>query len=75
LVGVKELGGAEFSCLNTGEDRPRVPARFRDIELDDCTFEAGSLAGVQIDGARLDRMTIDGMVVTELIEAYQRAHA
>lgn len=68
-----DFGGACFSCMNTGEDRERQPVSFVNIELHDCTFKGGSFRGVNIIGAELERMTIDGIPVAEMIEAYQKA--
>lgn len=67
-----DFGGARFSCMNTGEDRPREPVVFENVELHDCTFNAGSFRGVKIIGAELEGMTIDGMPVEAMIKAYKK---
>jgi uncharacterized protein YjbI with pentapeptide repeats len=66
-----DFGGTTFSCLNTGEGRPKLAAHFKDVELDDCLFEGGSFAGVRIVGALVDGMTIGGVLVSDMMKAYE----
>jgi uncharacterized protein YjbI with pentapeptide repeats len=66
-----DFGGARFSCMNTGEGRPRQPAVFTNVELHGCIFEGGSFAHVEISGADVDGMKIGGVLVTDMMKAYQ----
>ena len=70
--GAIDLGGATFSCMNTGEDRPKEPALFDNIELDDCLFQNGCFRNTRIVNCDLTGMTIDGILVTEMINAYKK---
>ena len=67
-----DLGGASFRCMNTGEDRPKEPVMFEDVELDDCQFHRCVFSGVKLSDCELEGMTIDGIRVTEMIKAYRR---
>ena len=68
-IGAVDFGGASFSCMNTGEDRPRLPAVYKNIELDDCTIQDCCFKNVKIINCDLTGMTIDGVLVSEMIKA------
>ena len=70
-----DFGGATFSCMNTGEDRPRQPVVFKNIEFHDCEFVDCSFAGARITGADLTGMTIDGISVSEMLDAYKTSRS
>jgi uncharacterized protein YjbI with pentapeptide repeats len=70
--GAVDFGGATFSCMNTGEDRPREPARFENMEPDDCTFSGCAFRNVKIVSCDLAGMTIDGVLVTDMINAHRQ---
>ena len=70
-IGAVDFGGASFSCMNTGEDRERVTADIKNIELDDCTvsnccFERTKFVDCDWSGA-----TIDGVAITELMAIHR----
>ncbi|MHC4725920.1 MAG: pentapeptide repeat-containing protein [Planctomycetota bacterium] len=71
-IGAVDFGGASFSCMNTGEDRPRRPVVFNSIELDDCTIQNSFFRNTKIVNCDLTGMTIDGVLVTDMVEAYKR---
>ncbi len=72
-IGAVDFGGASFSCMNTGEDRPRVPAVFNAIEFEDCTIQNSFLRNTKLVNCDLTGMTIDGIPVTDMLEAYKNA--
>ena len=70
-MGAIDFGGASFSCMNTGEDRPKSPAQFKNVELDDCTFQECFLRGVKLVNCDVRGMTIQGIALEDLIKAYR----
>jgi uncharacterized protein YjbI with pentapeptide repeats len=70
-VGAIDFGGASFSCMNTGEDRPKTAADFKNIELDDCTFQECCFRGVKLVNCDVRGMTIQGIALADLIKAYR----
>jgi uncharacterized protein YjbI with pentapeptide repeats len=70
-IGAVDFGGSRFSCMNTGEDHPRKAAEFQNIELDNCTLKNCHFRGTRLVECDLTGMTIDGVLVTELLEAYE----
>ncbi len=74
-IGAVDFGGASFSCMNTGEDRPRKPVVFNSIELDDCTFQNSFFRNTKLVNCDLTGMTIDGVPVTEMLEAYKKTRS
>ena len=74
-IGAVDFGGASFSCMNTGEDRERRPVVFNSIELDDCTIRNSFFRNTKIINCDLTGMTIDGVLVTEMVKAYEMANS
>ena len=74
-IGAVDFGGASFSCMNTGEDRERIPVVFRNLELDDCSIEKCCLLNVKITNCDLTGMTIDGVLLTDMINAYKKVNS
>lgn len=72
-IGAVDFGGASFSCMNTGEDQPRHPVVFNSIELDDCTIQNSFFRNTKIVNCDLTGMTIDGLLVTDMVKAYKSA--
>jgi uncharacterized protein YjbI with pentapeptide repeats len=70
-IGAVDFGGASFSCMNTGEDKPRRPVVFNSIELDDCTIQNSFFRNTRIVNCDLTGMTIDGVLVTDMVKAYK----
>jgi uncharacterized protein YjbI with pentapeptide repeats len=50
-------------------------ARFKNVHLDGAVFEGVSLVGVVINNADCQRMTIDGIAVTDLLQAWRASQA
>ena len=50
-------------------------SRFEQTHMDGSVFDTVSLAGVSIRNGHYEGMTIDGIAVTELLDAYRRAQA
>jgi uncharacterized protein YjbI with pentapeptide repeats len=73
-IGAVDFGGASFSCMNTGEDRPRRPVVFNSIELDDCTIQNSFFRNTKIVNCDLTGMAIDGVLVTDMVRAYEMAN-
>jgi uncharacterized protein YjbI with pentapeptide repeats len=73
-IGAVDFGGASFSCMNTGEDHPCQPVVFNSIELDDCTIQNSFFRDTKIVNCDLAGMTIDGILVTDMVKAYQIAN-
>jgi len=73
-IGAVDFGGASFSCMNTGEGHPRKPVIFNSIELDDCTVQNSFFRGTKIVNCDLTGMTIDGALVTDMVEVYKKAN-
>ncbi|UCF16149.1 MAG: pentapeptide repeat-containing protein [Phycisphaerales bacterium] len=71
-IGAVDFGGASFSCMNTGEDRPRVPVVFNAIEFEDCTIQNSFFWNTKLVNCDLTGMTIDGIPVTDMLEAYKK---
>ncbi|MHC4425456.1 MAG: pentapeptide repeat-containing protein [Planctomycetota bacterium] len=74
-IGAVDFGGASFSCMNTGEGRPRKPVVFNSIELDDCTIQNSYFRNTKIVSCDLTGMTIDGVPVTDMLKAYERINS
>ena len=72
-ISAIDFGGASFSCMNTGEDRPRIPVTFKNMEFEDCTFEKCSFEGVKRVSADVTGMRIEGVLVSEMVEVYNKA--
>jgi len=71
-LGGIDFGGAAFSCMNTGEGKPKKPAHFENMEFDDCEFKKCSFEGVTIINSKLEGMKIDGISVLEMIRIYKK---
>jgi uncharacterized protein YjbI with pentapeptide repeats len=74
-IGAVDFGGASFSCMNTGEDRPRKPVVFNSLELDDCTIQNSFFRNTKIVNCDLTGMTIDGVPVTDMVKAYKKINS
>ena len=71
-IGAVDFGGASLSCMNTGEDRERVPATIENIELDDCTVSKCHFRSTKFVDCDWHGATIDGVPITELIATYRK---
>lgn len=66
-VGAIDFGGSSVSCMNTGEDRERVPATIKSIELDESTVSSCHFRNTKFVNCDWTGATIDGVPITELI--------
>ncbi len=71
-IGAVDFGGASFSCMNTGVCYPKRPAVFKNLELDDCTIQNSFFRNTKIVNCYLTGMTIDGVLVTDMVKAYKK---
>lgn len=62
------LGNAVFDDVNLSK------ARFHNINMSGTTFDDINFSGAQITNANYEGMTIDGILVTELLKAYRQSN-
>lgn len=74
-VGAIDFGGSSFSCMNTGEDRERVPATIKNIELDECTVSNCYFRNTRFLDCDWSGATIDGVPIADLIAMYRERRA
>lgn len=77
-ISAANFGGAQFVHIGPGPDEtgkhpPQRPVLFKEADLNGSTFEKVDLSNVKIVGCDLEGMTIDGILVTEMIEAFKRS--
>jgi uncharacterized protein YjbI with pentapeptide repeats len=81
----KDIRGSQFRHLNMSETvfedidlsgakffNTRRPVVFNSIELDDCTIQNSYFRNTKIVNCDLTGMTIDGVLVTDMVKAYKR---
>lgn len=78
-IEATHLGGVSFCCIGpppdaSGRQARQRPTSFQNAMLCDSTFRNVDLSNVSIVECRLDGMTIDGILVTELLEAYREVN-
>lgn len=71
-IGAVDFGGASFSCMNTGEDEERIPAKIENIELDDCTVRTCHFRNTKFVNCDWSGATIDGVPVAELLATHRK---
>jgi uncharacterized protein YjbI with pentapeptide repeats len=76
-VSAANLGGAHFKHLGPAPDKNGKQERqkavtFEEAQLCDSTFKKVDLSHVKIIDCNVDGMTIDGVLVTDLIAAYKK---
>ena len=73
-VSAVQIGGAKFVeiGLPPGQAGKQRPVSFEEAALCDSTFHKVDLSNVKITDCNIEGMTIDGMLVTDLIAAYKR---
>jgi uncharacterized protein YjbI with pentapeptide repeats len=74
-----QIGGTKFRHIGPPPDKQgrqarQRPVSFEQMQLCDSTFRNVDLSNVQIMNCNLDGMTIDGIEVTEMLEAYRKHH-
>jgi uncharacterized protein YjbI with pentapeptide repeats len=75
-IAAANLGGAKFKHIGpppdakTGKQEKQAPVTFEEMTLSGSTFDKVDLSGVTIRDCNLEGMTINGILVTELLAAY-----
>jgi len=77
-ISAANLGGAHFKHLGpppgpNGEQPRQKAVTFEDAQLCDSTFRKVDLSNVKITECNTKGMTIDGVLVSDMIAAYKRA--
>jgi uncharacterized protein YjbI with pentapeptide repeats len=75
-VTAAQIGGALFKHIGPPPDKQgrqdrQRPVTFEEMMLCDSTFHKVDLSNVRIIDCNLAGMTIDGILVTDLLEAYR----
>lgn len=76
-VSAANLGGAHFKHIGpapdaSGKQERQRPVTFEEAQLCDSTFRKVDLSNVKVVDCDLKGMTIDGVLVTDLIAAYKK---
>jgi uncharacterized protein YjbI with pentapeptide repeats len=77
-ISAANLGGAHFKHLGPAPDQNGKQERqkaitFEEAQLCDSTFKKVDLSNVKIIDCNVQGMTIDGVLVTDLLAAYKKA--
>jgi uncharacterized protein YjbI with pentapeptide repeats len=77
-ISAANLGGAHFKHLGpppdqNGKQEKQKAVTFEEAQLCDSTFKKVDLSNVKIIDCNIDGMSIDGVLVTDLIAAYKKA--
>jgi uncharacterized protein YjbI with pentapeptide repeats len=77
-ISAANLGGAHFKHIGPAPDKNGKQARqkaitFEEAMLCDSTFQKVDLSHVKVIDCNVEGMTIDGVLVTDLIAAYKKA--
>jgi len=76
-LSAAQIGGASFKHIGPppstdGKQERQRPVTFEEATLCDSTFKKVDLSNVKILDCNLEGMTIDGVLVTDLIAAYKK---
>jgi uncharacterized protein YjbI with pentapeptide repeats len=76
-VSAVQMGGATFKHVGPPPDKDgrqarQRPVTFEEAMLCDSTFRRVDLSNVRIIDCNIQGMTVDGVLVTDLLEAYKR---
>lgn len=76
-VSAVQIGGATFKHVGPPPDKDgnqarQRPVRFEEAMLCDSTFQKVDMSNVKIIDCNIEGMTIDGMLVTDLLKEYKR---
>lgn len=79
-VTAVQIGGAKFKHIGpppdeNGKQARQRPVHFEEAMLCDSTFRKVDLSGVKIVDCNIEGMTIDGVLVKDLLAAYTAAKA
>jgi hypothetical protein len=79
-VTAAQIGGAAFKHVGPppgadGKQERQRPVHFEEVMLCDSTFQKVDLSNVRVTECDLTGMTINGILVSELIAAYERQQA
>jgi RNA polymerase sigma-70 factor (ECF subfamily) len=72
-----QIGGTRFRHIgpppdSQGRQARQRPVSFEEMQLCDSTFRSVDLSNVQIINCNLEGMTIDGIKVTDMLDAYRK---
>ena len=70
------LGGAHFSCIGPAPDKNEKserqrPILFENMMLCDSKFYKVDMSGVEMTDCNIDDMKVDGVLLSDLINAYK----
>ena len=76
-LSAAQIGGASFKHIGPpptkdGKQERQRPVTFEEATLCDSTFKKVDLSNVKILDCNMEGMTIDGVLVTDLIAAYKK---
>ena len=76
-VSAVQIGGATFKHVGPPPDKDgnqarQRPVRFEEAVLCDSTFRKVDMSNVRIIDCNIEGMTIDGILVTDLLKEYKR---
>ena len=76
-VSAAQMGGATFKHIGpppdeNGKQERQRPVTFEEMMLCDSIFQKVDMSNVKIDDCNIEGMTIDGVLVTDLIAAYEQ---
>jgi uncharacterized protein YjbI with pentapeptide repeats len=72
-VSAAQMGGAKFRHIGLPPKTPgkQRPVTFTEMDLNGSTFTMVDLSGVKIESCTTDGMTIDGVLVSDMLSAYK----
>ena len=73
-VSAVQMGGAKFRHIGLppGSKEKQRPLSFEEADLNGTTISKCDLSNVKIENCNCEGMTIDGVLVTELLAAYKQ---
>ena len=74
-VSYFQMGGATFVTGGSHPDRGQKPITFQTCEMVATRFENCDLSNTKITGCKIEGMTIDGVLVTDRLEAFKSKYA
>jgi|GEM_PF-498233 len=72
-VGAVQMGGAEFIHIGLPPGKPgrQRPVTFTEMDLNGSTFMMVDLSNVKIESCKTDAMSIDGVLVADMLATYK----
>jgi uncharacterized protein YjbI with pentapeptide repeats len=74
-VTAVQMGGAKFKHVGLPPKTPgkQRPVTFTEMDLNGSTFTLVDLTNVKIESCKTEGMTIDGVAVSDMLQAYQKS--